>query len=168
MLSGLVTAILTDFAERTILGIRTNLETLNATGRGPMDTTGKMKNSLGFRIDAEGLTIFSSEKYFTVVETGRKPTSPGASAGSPTVRENIENWIVAKGITPDGITVKSLAYLISRKIHEEGSLLYRQGGKSGVISNEINDKRIKEGLTDQLTDKLREFIINEFVRKAIA
>jgi len=167
MLSGLVNAILKNFAEEVIAGIKQNIETLNATGKGPMDTTGETKNSLAYRIDAEGLTIYSSKKFFTVVETGRGPTKPGAAAGSPTVRENIEGWIKAKGITPNGISIKSLAYLISRKIHEEGSLLYRQGGKSGVISNVINDKAIKEKLTDVLTDTFRDYVINEFVRKSL-
>jgi hypothetical protein len=149
MLSGVVKAILTGFAERTIEGIRSRIP----------NVTGKMSQSLGYRIDENGLTIFSSEKYFTVLETGRKPGKmPPISA--------IEEWVRNKPIASD-INPRSLAFLIARKIGEEGSLLYRQGGKSGVISDFINDQKIKEDLIDLLDEKFREAVINEFINKSV-
>ena len=149
MLSGVVKAILTGFAERTIEGIRSRIS----------NVTGKMSQSLGYRLDENGLTIFSSEKYFTVLETGRKPGKmPPISA--------IEEWVRNKPIASD-INPRSLAFLIARKIGEEGSLLYRQGGKSGVISDFINDQKIKEDLIDLLDEKFREAVINEFIKKSI-
>jgi hypothetical protein len=149
MLSGVVNAILIGFANRTIEGIRSRIP----------NVTGKMSQSLGYRIDENGLTIFSSEKYFTVLETGRKPGKmPPISA--------IEEWVKNKPIASD-INPRSLAFLIARKIGEEGSLLYRQGGKSGVISDFINDQKIKEDLVDLLDDKFREAIINEFIKKSV-
>jgi hypothetical protein len=149
MLSGVVKAILTGFAERTIEGIRSRIP----------NVTGKMSQSLGYRIDENGLTIFSSEKYFTVLETGRKPGKmPPISA--------IEEWVKNKPIASD-INPRSLAFLIARKIGEEGSLLYRQGGKSGVISDFINDQKIKEDLIDLLDEKFREAVINEFIKKSV-
>jgi hypothetical protein len=156
MLSGVVKAILAGFAERTIEGIRSRIP----------NVTGRMSESLGYRIDEDGLTIFSSEKYFTVLETGRKPTSAGASKGNPTLRESILEWIKNKPIASD-INPKSLAFLIARKIHEEGSLLYRQGGKSGVISDFINNERIKEDLINNLNEKFRDAVINEFINKSV-
>ena len=149
MLSGVVNAILIGFANRTIVGIRSRIP----------NVTGKMSQSLGYRLDENGLTIFSSEKYFTVLETGRKPGKmPPISA--------IEEWVKNKPIASD-INPRSLAFLIARKIGEEGSLLYRQGGKSGVISDFINDQKIKEDLVDLLDDKFREAIINEFIKKSV-
>lgn len=149
MLSGVVNAILIGFANRTIEGIRSRIP----------NVTGKMSQSLGYRLDENGLTIFSSEKYFTVLETGRKPGKmPPISA--------IEEWVKNKPIASD-INPRSLAFLIARKIGEEGSLLYRQGGKSGVISDFINDQKIKEDLVDLLDDKFREAIINEFIKKSV-
>jgi len=149
MLSGVVKAILTGFAERTIEGIRSRIP----------NVTGKMSQSLGYRIDENGLTIFSSEKYFTVLETGRKPGKmPPISA--------IEEWVKNKPVASD-INPRSLAFLIARKIGEEGSLLYRQGGKSGVISDFINDQKIKEDLIDLLDEKFREAVINEFIKKSV-
>lgn len=158
MLSGVIQAILAGFAERTIQGIRSKIP----------NATGTMSQSLGYRIDDKGLTIYSTEKYFTVLETGRAPTSPGAARGNPTLRERIREWIDNAGITPRGnISRDSLAFLITRKIHEEGSLLYRQGGNSGVISDFINETKIQEDLINLLTDSFRDYIINEFITKSI-
>ena len=144
--SGLTEAILKDFAERTIAGIRSRIP----------DVTGQSSASLGYRIDAAGLTIFSSMQFFTVLETGRKP-------GKRPPISVVEQWIKDKPIASD-ISTRSLAFLIARKIGEEGSLLYRQGGKSGVISKSINDAEIKSGITDVLSEKLKEYVINEFVK----
>lgn len=148
MLSGLVEAILKNFAEETIAGIQSRIP----------NVTGASAQSLGYRIEGTTLTIFSSQKYFTVLETGRKP-------GKRPPISVIEQWVRDKPLALDGISAESLAFLIARKIGEEGSLLYRQGGKSGVISKSINDQVIKEKLTDVLTDKFRDFVINEFLRK---
>lgn len=149
MLSGLVNAILKNFAEDVIAGIRQRIP----------NVTGETAASLAYRIDAEGLTLYSSKKYFTVLETGRKP-------GKRPPIDVILQWIKDKPIASD-INPRSLAFLIARKIGEEGSLLYRQGGKSGVISEVINDKAVKEGLIDVLSESFRNYIINEFVRKSL-
>jgi hypothetical protein len=58
--------------------------------------------------------------YSYFLEKGRKPTQT-STAGNPTVKQMIRQWIDDKNITPrDGISKDSLAYLISRKIHEQG------------------------------------------------
>lgn len=149
MLTGLTEAILKNFAEEVIAGIRSRIP----------NVTGQSAQSLGYRIDAEGLTIFSSMKYFTVLETGRKP-------GKRPPISVIEQWIKDKPIASD-INPRSLAFLIARKIGEEGSLLYRQGGKSGVISESINDKVIQEKLINTISNSFRDYVINEFVRKSL-
>lgn len=149
MLSGVIQAILSGFAERTISGIRSKIP----------NVTGKMADSLGYRIDSQGLTIFSTEKFFTVLETGRKP-------GKRPPISVIEEWVKNKPIASD-INPKSLAFLIARKIGEEGSLLYRQGGNSGVISDFINETKIQEDLINLLTDSFRDYVINEFINKSV-
>lgn len=136
-----IDTIVKNFAESVIAGIQNNIRTKNVTQYGAMNTTGQMADSLGYKWDGSTLIIYSSEKYFTVLETGRKP-------GKQPPLDPILNWIKAKNIATD-IKERSLAYLISRKIGKEGSLLYRQGGKSGVISDFINDKYIKENLNDR-------------------
>lgn len=148
MLTGLTQAILKNFAEEVIRDIRAKIP----------NVTGESADSLGYRIDAQGLTIFSSKKYFTVLETGRKP-------GKRPPIDVIEQWVRQKPITSD-ISPRSLAFLIARKIGEEGSLLYRQGGQSGVISDAINEQRIKEGLIDVLDASFKDYVINEFIKKS--
>jgi hypothetical protein len=149
MLTGLTQAILKNFAEEVIRDIRAKIP----------NVTGESAASLGYRLDAQGLTIFSSKKYFTVLETGRKP-------GKRPPIDVIEAWVRAKPITSD-ISPRSLAFLIARKIGEEGSLLYRQGGNSGVISDSINDQAIKEKLIDNLSASFRDYVVNEFIKKSV-
>lgn len=148
MLTGLTQAILKNFAEEVIKDIKSKIP----------NVTGESAASLGYRIDETGLTIFSSKKYFTVLETGRKP-------GKRPPIDVIEQWVRQKPITSD-ISPRSLAFLIARKIGEEGSLLYRQGGNSGVISDSINEQVIKEKLIDNLSDSFRDYVINEFIKKS--
>ena len=75
------------------------------------------------------------------VDQGRGKTN-SSSKGSPTLRESIEQWIEDKRITPsDGISVKSLAFLIARKIHREG-WKPKNTYPNGVISSVINQSEI--------------------------
>ena len=147
-----VDTIVKNFAEAVIAGIQNNIRTKNVTQYGAMNTTGQMADSLGYKWDGSTLVIYSTEKYFTVLETGRKP-------GKQPPLDPILKWIQAKNITTD-IKDRSLAYLISRKIGKEGSLLYRKGGKSGVISDFINDKYIKENLNDRFFLETVDVILN--------
>lgn len=61
---------------------------------------------------------FFLPEYWRYIEYGRRPT---VNKGDGKLQEKILRWIDEKGITPkDGISKKSLAYLITRKIHREG------------------------------------------------
>ena len=147
-----VDTIVKNFAESVIAGIRNNIRTKNVTQYGAMNTTGQMADSLAYKWDGSSLVIYSTEKYFTVLETGRKP-------GKQPPLDPILKWIQAKNIATD-IKDRSLAYLIARKIGKEGSLIHRQGGKSGVISDFINDKYIKENLNDRFFLETVDVILN--------
>jgi len=150
-----VDTIVTNFAKGVIAGIQNNIRTKNVTQYGAMNTTGQMADSLGYKWDGSSLVIYSTEQYFTVLETGRKP-------GKQPPLDPILKWIQAKNIATD-IKDRSLAYLISRKIGKEGSLIYRQGGKSGVISDFINDQYIKENLNDRFFLETVDTIFNILV-----
>ena len=54
---------------------------------------------------------------------GRGKTKKAGKAGEPTVQEQILKWLKVKGIRAinNDISLKSLAYLIARKIHKEGT-----------------------------------------------
>ena len=145
--------IVNNFAKGVIAGIQNNIRTKQVTPYGAMNTTGQMADSLGYKWDGSTLVIYSTEKYFTVLETGRKP-------GKQPPLDPIQKWIEAKGIATD-ISTRSLAYLISRKIGKEGSLLYKQGGNSGVISDFINAQYIAENLSEKFLSETVETILNK-------
>lgn len=69
----------------------------------------------------------------------------------------IEKWIYDKGITPDNITVSSLAFLIARKIAKEGTEYFKQGG-TDLVDAVITPQRIQS-----IIDKVSEFHINSFL-----
>jgi hypothetical protein len=148
--------IVNQFANNVINGIKQNIRTKQVTKYGAMNASGKSADSLGYKWDGQKLVIFSSEKYFTVLETGRK-------AGKQPPISVVEKWLDDKPVAYREMSKKSLAYLIARKIGREGSLLYRNGGKSGVISDYINQQYIKANLTDKVFDAVIQEFQNEFI-----
>ena len=54
---------------------------------------------------------------------GRGRTKKKGKPGEPTVQEQILKWLKTRGIKPieENMKLSSLAYLIARKIHEEGT-----------------------------------------------
>jgi hypothetical protein len=95
--------------------------------------------------------------YIGVLEDGRRP-------GKFPPRNKIESWIQSKGIIPRGkISISQLAYLIARKISMEGTLLYKNGGNSGVLSKDINETRIG-ALLESLADKYQADAASEVVK----
>lgn len=150
-----VDTIVKTFAESVIAGIQNNIRTKRVTEYGAMNTTGTMADSLSYKWDGKTLIIESSQDYFTVLETGRKP-------GKQPPLDPIQKWVQAKGIATD-ISTRSLAYLIARKIGKEGSLLYRQGGNSGVISDFTNDNYIAKNLSEKFFLETVETIKNKLI-----
>lgn len=79
---------------------------------------------------------FFLPEYWRYIEYGRRPT---VNKGDGKLQEKILRWIEEKDITPkDGISKKSLAYLITRKIHREG---YK--GRN-CLQNALNDSKVLE------------------------
>lgn len=72
-----------------------------------------------------------------VLETGRKP-------GKPPHSSIIRQWIEDKRIFTDKTDSEKngIAYVIARRIGEQGTRLHIDGGKSGVLSSIITDERI--------------------------
>ena len=75
----------------------------------------------------EGLEVVYEPNKATikgfVYLAGRGKTKKSGKSGEPTLLEQIKKWIKNKGIaaTLKDISVNSLAYLITRKIHKEGT-----------------------------------------------
>jgi hypothetical protein len=122
--------ILNDWNERQRANILNEFHALDlgASGRfereleGVTETTGEYTAT----------TSIKAAFYSRWLQDGRKPTSPGAPRGNPTLQEIILKWIDDKGLIPDLITYKSgriqdmtdaklsLSWVISQKIHREG------------------------------------------------
>lgn len=79
----------------------------------------------------EGLEAVYSFSPFSMTGTirgftylaGRGKTKKKGKAGEPTVQEQILEWLKQRGIKPieENMKLSSLAYLIARKIHKEGT-----------------------------------------------
>jgi hypothetical protein len=138
MLKNDITRILDQFGESLVGEIIQNMEATGAIA------TGATSNSLRWTANGTTLEIYGG-KAFIWMETGRGPTKPGASSGEgdETLREKLEKWIKARGIETEEKKIKSMSYALSKKIHEEGTALYRSGGVRLIYSNVITPRRMK-------------------------
>jgi hypothetical protein len=140
--------IIDNFAKAVIEGIKENIRSKQVSSFGVAHSSGQAEDSLFYRLEGNNLIIGSTWKYITVLEDGRKP-------GKFAPPEAIEKWIDEKPIqVGPGQTKKGLAYIINKKLKEEGSLIWRQGGESGILSEFLNAEYIRENLTEKLKDEV--------------
>ena len=152
------TDILQSFAARFIQDLRESMDSSGVTA------SGKFNRSLKAEIKPDQLVV-TGLRYAGAIELGRKPTSGG---GNGELRQAIRSWIDDKGITPTGkISKDSLAYIITRKIHIEGTRLhqsksgspdfYGRSAPSRVISGVIEDGRIEKLAKSVVLDVISQF-----------
>ena len=129
--------------------VKSNLDTTGTTA------TSKSKESLRFEITEEGnrvvLTVFG-KPYFSVVETGRKPTPD--KKPSREMIENIKEWVAARG------KPESMAWAVATKINKEGTELWKKGGRTDIYTD------LKEGFADRIFMEAVENISSEYFRQA--
>lgn len=149
--------IMEDFAQRLIKGIQDNIKNKQVTPFGAAHSTGEAEKSLFYRITDNRLIVGSTWAYITVLEDGRKP---GKFAPPEVIREWLDDKPVAYTGNSDfgkALSKDSLAYLINRKMKEEGSLLWKQGGHSGILSDYLN----LEYIHNNFTLPIKDVIVNE-------
>lgn len=103
----------------------------------------------------EGLTAeIVGQKYTEQLVWGRKP-------GKFPPLKAIEEWIKNKGIRAIEATLKisSLAFLIARKIAEEGTRYFRQGG-TDLVDSVITPERIQEIINKVSIFNVSSFVLN--------
>lgn len=129
--------LLLKLAETMAVQVRKNIEPMKASGKTAASVTPRATDSTS--------EVWALENI-GALEYGRKPTSSGASKGSPTLYEQIQEWIKVKGIANgmDEREQKSVAYLITRKIHREGWKTKLDKPISSVIENLDSDKLLDE------------------------
>ncbi len=74
--------------------------------------------------------------WIDALEVGRQPTSPNAPAGDPTVFEEIQKWIAAKGLDLN-------PYAVTKNIHKKG-----YPGKPGVLTEPLYDYNVDQRATE--------------------
>lgn len=124
----------------------------------PVNATGKLLRSLRFELTDTSLIIWGEDHAYFLIY-GRKPTS---GKGSRTVKDEILKWIRAKGIKSE-IEDKTLAFLIARKIHREGSSIYikHKGSNSGLLDSVLT-KEIIDDFNSKFTAQLETDLKSEF------
>jgi hypothetical protein len=135
------------------------------------NASGDLIKSLDFKVDATGLRVYGN-RYIGALMYGRKPTSGG---GSGELKKAIRKWIDEKGITPrDGVTKEGktykvskegLAFIIARKIHEEGTLLFPNGSDlvSAIVTEEFINSLINELFISFMDSELKSY---SFLKRA--
>lgn len=114
-----------------IANILTNLQTdlINSMQSNGRYATGETIAALEIVVnDTNGQLL--APAYIDALEYGRGPTSQGAIAGDPTVFEQIEKWIDAKGLDLN-------PYAVTKQIHKQG-----YPGKSGVLTEPLSDDNV--------------------------
>lgn len=110
---------------------------------------------------AEGLQAIYEPNKATirgfVYLAGRGKTKKKGKAGEPTVQEQILKWLKTRGIRPieKKMNLKTLAYLIERKIHEEGT---NSSDWLKVYEQVITPERI-----ESIIDRISELNVNRIV-----
>jgi hypothetical protein len=121
--------------EALVNAIKTKLierQGANGSFRSVVNASGRLADSIDYVVTGSRLTIRGND-YIYYLENGRKP-------GKRPPKDVIRKWIDDKGIVPrDKISKDSLAYLIARKMGEEGSTIYKAGG-SDLVSGIFNDQ----------------------------
>lgn len=144
-----IISILNGYGQSTVQQIKDNL---SSTGT---SATGKTAQSLRYEVTNEGTKAtlkVIGKPYFMVVETGRKPT-PNYDKPSKAFVQSIKEWIQAKGGN------EKFAYAIAKSIHKKGTKLFRDGGRTDIVSNVINQN---------LTDKISLDLLNKFAQQFMA
>lgn len=120
--------------------------------------TGKTADVIHATVTESGIQLIGPAHLRALVD-GRGPSkSQGGSLYS-----GILEWVKAKGIVPKEpkMTQESLAYVISRKIHQEGSLLYRKGGDSNSLLAKALNNRNYTPLLIELAESHAEMIYTQ-------
>jgi hypothetical protein len=116
--------------------------------------SGEAVTSLYERRTQNGFDILGAEHW--------KYVNEGRNSGKRPPKDTIIKWIKDKGITPKDISVESLAFLIARKIGDEG--VPNSGG--GVKANQLKiSTQVYEKNKEQLKEIAKATLLENFKLK---
>ncbi len=129
-----------------------------------MRASGEFANELEVRTEPLKATLLGAG-HSKQLEDGRGKTGSSPTISAEPLIEKIKRWIVQKGIVAQGITVGSLAFLITRKIHREGWDRAKHGGV-GLISRVITDQRM-QSIIDKIGNEMTMILVNRLQKELI-
>lgn len=126
------------------------------------DKSGNISKSLRIEETDTGGTLYGWKWIYQRIETGRGVTVNG-NAGGKTLRESIFEWL-NKNNRGEVNKRSGIAFVISRKIHNEGDRLFRGEhptlkAPTGTLTSIINDGRIdklKRNIIVEIKDNLKQ------------
>jgi hypothetical protein len=152
---------LLDYGNNLVTSLAERVKTERVTRFGPVNATGNLAASLRCEVEetATGyrLSVYAAS-YALTLEYGRRPGK------FPPLR-SIQLWIEARGLQqrPGGASVtagrggySSLAYLIGRKIAQNGTTIYQQGQPTGLFGLKIGPEIAATELAKVLLPVVRE------------
>ncbi len=165
MLDLRLATIFQSFAETTVKGIQENIRTKRVTKFGSMNASGKAAESIKYRLTETGFEIYVFGKavaYFDTLETGRKPGKQPPTAA-------LKQWVILRNLPSKWkMSADSAAFLVARKIGQEGTNVFTQGGHTGIVKDWVNEARIKElreSILPVFVDEVTSLILGEFKSK---
>jgi hypothetical protein len=122
------------------------------------NASGKTSASLLNEVSASGISratmTISGGKGWEFVEQGRRKTE---NDGDGRLLGIIKQWMIDKGVTiPEGYTLESFAFVVTRSIHRRGTKLNYTKTRRDIYTSVINEERINS-ITSQIT---KTFIVN--------
>jgi hypothetical protein len=139
-----------------------------------VDATGALRNSVNFDFDFDENDItlyFIANSYWYYVEKGRQPDGSGGGQSWTTWERDLTNWInkkIARGwwipkqnqtIPRTAKELKSVSYLIRRKIKDEG--FYGQNHYGLHILEKVLSDAEASGLIDKMVNSVVQGFDNE-------
>lgn len=156
---------LADYGASLVASLQERIRSEPVTRFGAVNASGNLAASLRTEVVATAtgyrLTLFGAS-YALALEYGRKP-------GKFPPLKSIQLWIEAKGLTqqPGGASVtagekgySSLAYLIGRKIAQNGTVLYQAGQPSKLFGARLGTDIVASELVKLLLPVLREQVVS--------
>lgn len=115
----------------------------------PAYTTGRTAAQIAETHGADFVEV-TGPQHLQALITGRGPTTSG-TAGEPKLSAILAQWAKDKGLTFDdpNMTFEQFGFLAARKIHREGTELYRSQQPSGLL-----DKVLTQAYLDTLLARI--------------
>jgi len=125
----------TQFGRDSVEIIKTNMRKADQVA------TGETMNSLKYKATPSSLVV-SGKEYIWALETGRKPYQGGNKRG---FADKLLRWMQAKGISSmPNKTDEQTARFFAWYINKFGSKLYREGGRTDIITPIFAPQRFRK------------------------